>query len=106
MILIDVKQFKRYVNKLRSKSTIYKKKRQEIAELRAEYGVLSRTDEILKQRDEQLNQQLVRINHIYGVLLTYFPLFITFYIIVFLCKLAKHVIICFKRGSYQINVWC
>ena len=54
-------QFKRYVNKLRSKSTIYKKKRQEIAELRAELGVLTRTEEILRHRDENINQQLVRI---------------------------------------------
>lgn len=52
-------QFKRYVNKLRSKSTIYKKKRQEIAEIRAEVGVLSRTEEILRQRDENINMQLV-----------------------------------------------
>jgi intraflagellar transport protein 81 len=51
-------QFKRYVNKLRGKSTIYKKKRQELAELRAEHGVLSRTEEILRQRDEGLQKQL------------------------------------------------
>nr|KAG5694660.1 hypothetical protein BaRGS_003938 [Batillaria attramentaria] len=50
--------FKRYVNKLRSKSTIYKKKRSELAELRAESGVLSRTNDILKQRNELINQQL------------------------------------------------
>ena len=52
-------QFKRYVNKLRSKSTIYKKKRQELAELRAELGVLSRTEEILQQRHDNIDQQLV-----------------------------------------------
>ena len=52
-------QFKRYVNKLRSKSTIYKKKRSELAELKAEVGVLSRTEEILRQRDENIDQQLV-----------------------------------------------
>ena len=52
-------QFKRYVNKLRSKSTVFKKKRQEIAELRAEAGVLSRTEEILKNREDAINQQLV-----------------------------------------------
>ncbi|XP_052216960.1 intraflagellar transport protein 81 homolog isoform X2 [Dreissena polymorpha] len=51
-------EFKRYVNKLRSKSTIYKKKRQELAELKAEYGVLARTEEILHQRDENIDQQL------------------------------------------------
>lgn len=47
------------MNKLRSKSTIYKKKRQELAELRAELGVLSRTEEILQQRHDNIDQQLV-----------------------------------------------
>ncbi|XP_035693402.1 intraflagellar transport protein 81 homolog isoform X1 [Branchiostoma floridae] len=51
-------EFKRYVNKLRGKSTVYKKKRQELAELRAEYGVLSRTEEILRQRDENAQRAL------------------------------------------------
>ena len=47
------------MNKLRTKSTIYKKKRQELAELRAELGVLARTEEILKQKDEKINRHLV-----------------------------------------------
>ena len=59
MCLFFSLQFKRYVNKLRTKSTVFKKKRQEIAELRAEAGVLSRTEEILKNRDEAVNQHLV-----------------------------------------------
>ncbi|XP_052104713.1 intraflagellar transport protein 81 homolog [Mytilus californianus] len=59
--------FKRYVNKLRSKSTIYKKKRQEIAEIRAEVGVLSRTEEILRQRDENMNMQLSALENKKGV---------------------------------------
>ncbi|XP_048588151.1 intraflagellar transport protein 81 homolog isoform X2 [Nematostella vectensis] len=60
-------EFKRYVNKLRGKSTVYKKKRQELAELRAEYGVLSRSVEILKTKDENLNQQLAGIEAKQGV---------------------------------------
>ncbi|XP_014027175.1 intraflagellar transport protein 81 homolog [Salmo salar] len=51
-------EFKRFVGKLRSKGTVFKKKRQEITELRAEYGVLQRTEEILKQRHEVAQQQL------------------------------------------------
>ncbi|XP_033476483.1 intraflagellar transport protein 81 homolog [Epinephelus lanceolatus] len=51
-------ELKRLVVKLRSKGTIYKKKRQEIAELKAEYGVLQRTEEILKQRHETVQQKL------------------------------------------------
>ncbi|GFO11516.1 intraflagellar transport protein 81-like protein [Plakobranchus ocellatus] len=59
--------FKRYVNKLRSKSTVYKKKRAELAELRAESGVLTRTDEILKQRNEHINRQLSVLERKRGV---------------------------------------
>nr|XP_046242207.1 intraflagellar transport protein 81 homolog isoform X1 [Scatophagus argus] len=51
-------ELKRMVIKLRSKGTVYKKKRQEIAELKAEYGVLQRTEEILKQRHETIQQKL------------------------------------------------
>lgn len=50
---------KRLVVNLRSKGTVYKKKRQQIAELKAEYGVLQRTEEILKQRHEAVQQKLV-----------------------------------------------
>lgn len=52
-------QFKRYLSKLRGKSLVYKKKRQELADLTAECGVLQRTEQILKQRHETLQQQLV-----------------------------------------------
>lgn len=45
--------------KLRSKGTVYKKKRQEITELEAECGVLQRTEEILRQRHETVQQKLV-----------------------------------------------
>lgn len=44
---------------MRSKGTVHKKQRQEIAELKAEYGVLQRTEEILKQRHETVQQKLV-----------------------------------------------
>ncbi|XP_077987747.1 intraflagellar transport protein 81 homolog [Glandiceps talaboti] len=59
--------FKRYVNKLRGKSTVYKKKRQELAELRAEYGVLSRSEEILKQRDNLVSSKLSQLESKKGV---------------------------------------
>ncbi|KAL7986646.1 hypothetical protein Chor_012929, partial [Crotalus horridus] len=52
-------EFKRYVNKLRSKNTLYKKKRLEIAEISAEYGILQRTEELLKERHQDIQQQLV-----------------------------------------------
>lgn len=60
MILLYLfSQLKHYVNKLRSKSTFYKKKRLEVAEITAEYGILQRTEELLKQRHEAIQQQLV-----------------------------------------------
>jgi len=40
--------FKRYVNLLRDKSTLYKQKRAELSDLKAEYGVLERTLEVLR----------------------------------------------------------
>lgn len=51
--------------KLRSKGTVYKKKRQEFAELKAEYGVLQRTEEILRQRHETVQQKLVTYANFY-----------------------------------------
>ena len=50
--------FKRYVNALRGKSNVYKKKRAELSELRAEHGVLQRTEEVLGQRAEGVRQAL------------------------------------------------
>lgn len=49
------------VVKLRSKGTVCKKQREEIAELKAEYGVLQRTEEILKRRHETVQQKLVTL---------------------------------------------
>ncbi|XP_063502799.1 intraflagellar transport protein 81 homolog isoform X4 [Pongo pygmaeus] len=60
-------QFKRYVNKLRSKSTDFKKKHQIIAELNAEFGLLQRTEELLKQRHENIQQQLQTIEEKKGI---------------------------------------
>ncbi|XP_018587006.1 intraflagellar transport protein 81 homolog [Scleropages formosus] len=60
-------EFKRFVAKLRTKGTVFKKKRQELAELRAEYGVLQRTEEILKQRHEAIQQQLESIEAQRGI---------------------------------------
>ncbi|KAK8789176.1 hypothetical protein V5799_021046 [Amblyomma americanum] len=51
-------EFKKYVNALRGKSSQYKQQRQELAELRAETGVLARTQEILTQKERELTQSL------------------------------------------------
>uniref|UniRef100_A0A7N9AW22 Intraflagellar transport protein 81 homolog n=1 Tax=Mastacembelus armatus TaxID=205130 RepID=A0A7N9AW22_9TELE len=60
-------ELKRLVAKLRTKGTMYKKKRQEIAELKAEYGVLQRTEEILKQKHENLQQKLQTVEAEKGI---------------------------------------
>ncbi|XP_051924170.1 intraflagellar transport protein 81 homolog isoform X3 [Hippocampus zosterae] len=60
-------ELKRLVVKLRSKGTVYKKKRQEIAELKAEYGVLQRTEEILKQRHEAVQEKLQTVEAEKGI---------------------------------------
>nr|XP_031525961.1 intraflagellar transport protein 81 homolog isoform X2 [Vicugna pacos] len=60
-------QFKRYVSKLRSKSTVFKKKHQIIAEFKAEFGLLQRTEELLKQRHENIQHQLQTIEEKKGV---------------------------------------
>ncbi|NXU70029.1 IFT81 protein, partial [Oreotrochilus melanogaster] len=60
-------ELKHYVNKLRSKNTFYKKKRLEIAEITAEYGILQRTEELLKQRHEAVQQQLQAIEDKKGI---------------------------------------
>ncbi|KAG9487743.1 hypothetical protein GDO78_007499 [Eleutherodactylus coqui] len=60
-------EFKRYVSKLRGKSLVFKKKRQELAELTAEYGVLQRTEQLLKQRHDSMQQQLQTIEQKRGI---------------------------------------
>uniref|UniRef100_A0A3Q2U373 Intraflagellar transport protein 81 homolog n=1 Tax=Fundulus heteroclitus TaxID=8078 RepID=A0A3Q2U373_FUNHE len=60
-------ELKRLVAKLRSKGTAYKKKKQEIAELRAEYGVLQRTEEILKRRHDTVQQKLQTVEAEKGI---------------------------------------
>ncbi|KAG8455996.1 hypothetical protein GDO86_001979 [Hymenochirus boettgeri] len=61
-------EFKHYVSKLRFKTTQYKKKRQELSELTVEYGILQRTEEILKQQHDNTQQQLQIIEQKKGIL--------------------------------------
>ncbi|XP_051509708.1 intraflagellar transport protein 81 homolog [Myxocyprinus asiaticus] len=65
--LIRGDEFKRYVAKMRGKSSTYKKKRQEIAELKMEYGVLQRTEEILRERHTAGQQQLQSLEAQQGI---------------------------------------
>lgn len=60
-------EFKRYVNKLRGKSSLYKMKRGELSDMRAEFGILSRTEEILKAKDAQLLEQLASAQYVFSL---------------------------------------
>lgn len=46
-------EFKRYVNKLRGRSSLYKRHRSQLSALKAESGVLSWTAQILTSRTEK-----------------------------------------------------
>nr|CAD7195114.1 unnamed protein product [Timema douglasi] len=51
-------EFKRYVNKLRGRSSLYKRHRAELLALKAESGVLTRTIELLHTRNDSVLQGL------------------------------------------------
>lgn len=60
-------EFKRFVAKLRSKGTVFKRKQKEITEMKAEFGVLQRTEEVLKLRHEAGQQQLQSVEAQKGI---------------------------------------
>ncbi|KAK4005129.1 hypothetical protein OUZ56_006851 [Daphnia magna] len=60
-------QFKTYVSDLRVKSNVYKQRRAELNDLKAEYGILSRTLEILRAQEGGLTENLDRIETQQGV---------------------------------------
>ncbi|VDM47498.1 unnamed protein product [Toxocara canis] len=51
-------QFKNYVNKLRTKTTAYKRKRAEIDDLKSEFAILARTQDILNGQWKTLKEQI------------------------------------------------
>ena len=57
-VILKGDDFKKYVNALRTKSNDYKEKRQQLSELKSEYGVLARTLEVISSRNENLNESL------------------------------------------------
>jgi hypothetical protein len=64
-------EFKRYVTKLRGRSSVYKRNRAELSALKAEAGVLTRTVEILRAQDEAISRRLVclhtEVSHYLGI---------------------------------------
>ena len=57
-VILKGDDFKKYVNALRNKSNDYKEKRQQLSELKSEYGVLARTLEVISSRNDNLNESL------------------------------------------------
>ena len=57
-VILKGEDFKKYVNALRTKSNDYKEKRQQLSELKSEYGVLARTLEVISSRNDNLNESL------------------------------------------------
>ena len=65
--LVREEEFKKYVNRLRTLSNTYKKKKGELSNYRAEFGVLSRTEEILMARDGNVQELLANLEERKGV---------------------------------------
>ena len=60
-------EFKKYISRLRSLSNKYKQKKSELSALRAEVGVLSRTEELLSTRAQELDIVLTNLEKKKGV---------------------------------------
>lgn len=60
-------EFKQFASKLRTKTNRYKKLKTELANIRAESVVLSRTEQILRSRDENLQDLMDKIEETHGV---------------------------------------
>ncbi|XP_075912359.1 LOW QUALITY PROTEIN: intraflagellar transport protein 81 homolog [Petromyzon marinus] len=60
-------EFKRYVARLRSKNTVYKRQKQQLWDARAELGVLTRTRDLLAQKLSSATQRLLALEERRGV---------------------------------------
>ncbi|KAL2920089.1 hypothetical protein HK105_200155 [Polyrhizophydium stewartii] len=60
-------EFKRYVSELRGKSTNFKRKKAELSELMAEFGILQRTEEILRAKETTLKDMIHAVEKKSGV---------------------------------------
>ena len=65
--VVKEEEFKRYIAKLRSTHGTHQKKKKELSQLTAEFGVLARTEEILKSRDENVNELVALLEEKKGV---------------------------------------
>jgi len=65
--ILKGEEFKAYANSLRGKSTTYKRLKAELQELKAEVGILQRTEEILQQRHQVVNSSVVELEKQKGI---------------------------------------
>ncbi|KAJ8325545.1 hypothetical protein O5D80_005756 [Batrachochytrium dendrobatidis] len=65
--MLKGEDFKRYVSELRGKSTNFKRKKAELSELMAEYGILQRTGELLQTKEIALQDMIHAIEQKRGV---------------------------------------
>ncbi|KAI8825704.1 uncharacterized protein EV422DRAFT_563535 [Fimicolochytrium jonesii] len=60
-------EFRKYVTDLRTKSTVYKKKKGDISAITAEFGILQRTEEILMNKQKGMEDSLTALEKRHGV---------------------------------------
>ncbi|KAL6632299.1 hypothetical protein U3516DRAFT_532105 [Neocallimastix sp. 'constans'] len=65
--ILKGEEFKKYVSELRTKSSVYKRKKVELSELTTELGVLQRTDEILKNHIKDFQDSIYKIEKENGI---------------------------------------
>lgn len=66
-IVLREDEFKRYVSKLRTMNTEFKRKKGELSAFKAELGVLARTEEILRSRDQNTQELMEMLEKKKGV---------------------------------------
>merc|ERR1719420_684084 len=60
-------EFKKYIGMIRNKGNVYKAKRAEVADVRAEVGVLSRTADILQSHYNEVKQTIGNMERERGI---------------------------------------
>ena len=60
-------QYREYVQRLRNKSSLYKKNRSVLAELRSETGILTRTESILQKQNQSVDKRVSALENRKGV---------------------------------------
>lgn len=65
--LLQGEDFQKYVSEIRGKSTIFKRKKQELDAFTLEWGILERTKEILSKKEQDLAEKLKSAEELHGI---------------------------------------